>query len=123
MIKKRMIYLLGAVLLIAGCTKEPLPQLNDPNAPEYGFKGNIDGEAFEVEVGDGDANLSFGTSELNGIQTYYGQIDAPSEDFTMRIEVLRPERMPADLTSEGLEIIKNDPEFFVHNPACIRLDF
>ena len=108
-------------MVLASCTKEPLPELPEPSAPIYGLKGLIDGEAFDVNVGVGDAEITYGISEINGIGTYFGQIDAPSQDFTLRLEVFKPERVVADV-SEG-QMIQDDPDFFVHTPACVRLDF
>lgn len=123
MMKRSLMYLLGVTALIVACNKEPIPELNDSEAPTYGFRGGMNDEDFDIEVGEGDAALSYGVSSMNGIPTFYGQIDAPSQDITLRVEVIEPEKYPVDIDDEELQLIQDDPDFFVHNPACIRLNF
>lgn len=113
--------LFSVVLVFNACKKEPLPILPDSNDPVYTLNGKINDENFSIQVGVGDATISYGVDQLNGIETFYGLVESPSKDFALRVDILRPELFPAGSGTNGL--IGDDPDFFVHSPGCLMLGF
>lgn len=113
-------YIVLVVLVLASCKKVPLPDYPESNSPVYTLRGQIDEDSFYVAVGE-NADFLCGTSIMNGVETFYGQIESTPQDFLLRVDITKPERMPIKATDGG--IIKENPDFLVHNPSCIRLEF
>ncbi|MEZ4922665.1 MAG: hypothetical protein R2780_05775 [Crocinitomicaceae bacterium] len=118
---KNWLLLILVVVLAVSCKKEPLPELPDGNYPYYSVKGYVDGEYTEMKVGQEGIHISQGTSELNGMTTYYGQIISPSEDLMIRIEFIRPE---VNVTSQGYSAFNlSNIGLLVHEQGCYSAHF
>lgn len=108
-------------LVLVACKKEPLPDLPDETGPYYSIKGSMDGEDLDLNVGQEGIKIDYGVADLNGVETYYGQISSPVYGVEVRIEFVRPEMTVA---STGLQVFdKNNLGFLVHQSGCIEVDF
>jgi hypothetical protein len=95
-----------------------LPESNDP---VYFLSGTLNDEPFDVRVGVGDAGINYGVSQMNRVATYYGEVESESEDFLLRMDVIRPSLMPAAGDEEVL--IPQTGELLVHNPVNLQFRF
>lgn len=109
------------VLMLASCKKEPLPELPEDTPPYYSIKGTIDGDSLDLNVGQEGIEIAQGTSSVNGVSSYFGQIVSPSEDLVIKIEVLRPE---LKFNAVGVSAFDFDKlGFLVHEPGCRGFTF
>lgn len=110
-----------SVFVLAACKKEPLPELPESNDPYYMIRGLVNGDSINWTVGLDDITLSHGVSEMNGVESFYGQINSPFEGMAVRIDVLRPERF---FTGSEVSAIPSDElPFLVHRPGSIKFNF
>lgn len=108
-------------LVLVACKKEPLPDLPDETGPYYSIQGNIDSEPLDLNVGQEGIIIDYGVSELNGVDTYFGQISSPANDIEVKIEFVRPE---LQVSSSGIQAFDLDNMgFLVHETGCLDVDF
>ena len=119
--KRSVPYLLCLTAIVTSCNKTPLPTLPPSNDPVYYLSGTVNDDPFDVLVGVGDASITYGISEMNGIDTYYGEVKSESEDFLLRLDVLQPSLMPSVGNEEAL--IPENGELLVHNPVNLQFRF
>lgn len=109
------------ITLLSACKKEPLPELPTGNDPIYTMKGTIDGEEMNLSVGENSVVLRHGIESMNGVKTYYGEMESLTSEDQIRIEVVRPEKefsgMDYTLFNDG------DLPFLVHKKGKIVFDF
>lgn len=117
----RLLLIILSIVLFASCKKEPLPELPAENEPYYNISGLVNGDSINWTVGKEDATLSHGVTSMNGIQSFYGQINSPKDGMAIRIEILRPE-----IIFDGAEFsIIHDEElpYLVHEAGAIKFNF
>lgn len=115
------IFSLCAGLLLVSCKKDELPELPDPNAPYYSIRGLVNNDSIHWVVGLDQATITYGTGNMNGIETYYGQINSGTNDMAVRVEILRPEVVYDGTSLAGIESGKVD--YLFHKPGCIKFNF
>ncbi|MBK7128135.1 MAG: hypothetical protein IPM74_13100 [Crocinitomicaceae bacterium] len=109
------------MVIFSACKKEPLPVLPDENEPYYSIRGDVNDDSINWIVGLDDATFTYGVGEMNGINTYYGQINAGTGDMAVKIEILEPEifyngSSVAAISSQTLN-------YLVHEPGAIKFNF
>ena len=106
---------------IVSCKKEPLPDLPEENSPYYKIKGLVNDKSIDWNVGLDNVTISYGTGNLNGIETYYGQINSLSNNEAIKVEVIRPERI---FNGAQIAVIpQSGLSYFVHKPGAIKFNF
>jgi hypothetical protein len=109
------------VLVMASCKKEPLPELPENTAPYYSINGAIDGELIDLNVGQEGIEIAQGTSFINGMPSYFGQIVSPAEGLIIKLEFVRPE---LKLNATGVVAFDYSKlGFLVHEPGCRAFSF
>ncbi len=116
-------YLIAFVFAVSttACKKEKLPDLPNENGPYYHIEGLINEDSINWEVGIDDTWLSYGQSEINGIESYYGQITSGATGDIIRIELVRPE-----IYSNGTEISAftgANLAYLIHEPGAVKFNF
>ncbi|MBI3133921.1 MAG: hypothetical protein HYZ14_04525 [Bacteroidetes bacterium] len=116
-------YIPGLLIALAmfSCKKEELPELPEANAPYYSIRGLVNGDSINWVVGIDQTSLSFGTGSMNGIETYYGQINAGTGDMAIRVEILRPEIVYDGTTIAAVKTGETD--YLVHKTGSIKFNF
>ncbi|MEO9534094.1 MAG: hypothetical protein ABJG68_03780 [Crocinitomicaceae bacterium] len=118
---KKLLGFVMMVLVLAACKKEPLPDLPEDTPPYYSIQGSIDGEAIDLNVGQEGIEIAQGTSMINGIPSYFGQIVSPAEELIIKFEFVRPELM---LDATGVCAFDYSKlGFMVHEPGCRSFSF
>ena len=108
-------------LVLVACKKEPLPELPEDSGPYYSIKGGMDSEQIDLNVGQEGIKIDFGVSDINGIESYFGQISSPASDIEVKIEFVRPE---IRVSSAGIQAFDlNNLGFLVHQTGCMNVDF
>lgn len=108
-------------LVLVACKKEPLPELPSDTGPYYSIKGNMDNDQIDLNVGQEGIKIDFGISEINGVESYFGQISSPAYDIEVKIEFVRPEEK---VSSTGFNVFDFDNlGFLVHKSGCVNVDF
>src|SRR5687768_9377778 len=102
-------------LAVTSCKKEKLPELPDENAPYYSIRGLVEGDSIHWVVGLDQATLSYGMEKMNGIDTYYGQINSGSDDKAIRVEIIRPEVVFDGATLAAIK--SGQANYVVHKPG------
>ncbi|MCH2234608.1 MAG: hypothetical protein MK078_10175 [Crocinitomicaceae bacterium] len=115
---RKIIYLFILGLVIASCTKEPLPELPEGNDPFYTLRGNVGGDEIDLAVGENNVTISQGQEIMNGIETFYGELRAPSSNLVFRVEIIEPE-----FYTDNTEILSENVEFLHHEEGCLSVDF
>jgi len=110
-----------SIVVLVGCKKDPLPVLPDPNAPYYSIRGLVNGDSINWVVGADDATITHGVSEMNGVQTFYGQINSPQDEMAVKIEILKPEIFFDGSSIDA--IASNQLTYLVHKPGSIKFNF
>ena len=118
---KKLLGFVVIVLLLASCKKEPLPELPEDTSPYYSIQGELDGEELDLNVGQEGIQIAQGTSTVNGIPSYFGQIVSPTEDLIIKIEFIRPELMLNGTGVTAFDFSKLG--FMVHEPGCRTFSF
>jgi len=108
-------------LFIISCKKDPLPDLPDGNAPYYSIRGLVNNDSINWIVGLDGVTLQHGSSSMNGVQTFYGQMNATAQNMAVRIEILRPE-LVNDGSNYGA-ITSNNLAYLYHQPGFVKLKF
>lgn len=116
-------YLIALVFAVSmtSCNKEPLPNLPDENGPYYHINGLVNEDSINWKVGVDDTWLAYGQSNINGVESYYGQITSGLTGDIIRIEILRPE-----IFSDGTEISAftgADLGYLVHESGAVKFNF
>lgn len=115
-------YLLPFIALtITACKKEELPELPEENAPFYSIRGLVNEDSLNWVVGLDEATLSCGNASMNGIDTYYGQINSGSDGNAIRVEVVCPELIYDGATIGAIKSGK--AKYLVHQPGSVKLNF
>lgn len=120
---KKIAYLLILLcaFVIQSCKKEPLPELPEANDPFYTIRGLVDGDSIDWIVGLDDNTITYGTGSMNGVKTYYGQINAGTGDMAIRIEVIEPELLYNGSSFDGIKSGKS--ELLVQRPGEVKFNF
>ena len=119
--KMNWIYVLAIIAVTVGCKKEPIPTLPEGNDPVYTLKGQADGENIDFIVGIGTVTMRQGVSQMNGVLTYYGEIESVIDNEIIRVDVIRPE---TPRTGGGIKIFQNNQiPFMVHELGKVVFDF
>jgi len=103
------------------CNKESIPDLPTENSPYYHISGLINNDSINWQVGVNNCWLNYGQSDVNGVDTYFGQINSADNNNAVRIEVLRPE-----IYNNGSEIgaiTGTALNYLVHKPGSIKFNF
>ncbi len=109
------------VVVMTSCKKEQLPDLPDENGPYYHIAGLVDEDSINWKVGVDDTYLSYGQTSINGVESYYGQINSGATGDIIRIEIVRPE-----IYSNGTEISAftgANLTYLVHEPGAVKFNF
>ena len=106
------------IVFLVGCKKDPLPVLPDSNEPFYQVRGLVNGDSINWVVGLDDATITHGISEMNGVQTFYGQI---KDEMALKIEILRPEIFFDGTSIEAIE--GSQLVYLVHKPGSVKFNF
>jgi len=115
------LFLILSIGLLVGCKKDELPVLPDENEPYYSIRGLVNGDSINWVVGLNQATITHGVSEMNGVQTFYGQINSPVDGMAIKIEVLRPEIF---FNGSSVSAISgNQMTYLVHKPGAIKFNF
>lgn len=109
------------IVFLVGCKKDPLPVLPDSNEPFYEVRGLVNGDSINWVVGLDDATITHGISEMNGVQTFYGQINSPQDEMALKIEILRPEIFFDGTSIEAIE--GSQLVYLVHKPGSVKFNF
>jgi len=117
----KFLFLFLSIFGLVGCKKDPLPVLPDSNTPYYAIRGLVNGDSINWVVGVDDATITHGVSEMNGVQTFYGQINSLQDEMAVKVEILRPEIF-FDGTSIGA-IESNQLSYLVHKPGSVKFNF
>ncbi len=113
-------HIIAIAFLFTACNKTTLPDIPDSNDPVYYLRGEVSGNAFDINVGVSDATIEYGISDMNGIESYYGQITSESEDFDLRLDILRSELPNAGNSNS---VMPAQPELMVHKPGAVQFRF
>ncbi|UKN03558.1 hypothetical protein K6119_08530 [Paracrocinitomix mangrovi] len=118
---KGKLYILGIVLGLVACKKEPLPDLPPASPPYYSIKGNIDGNFVEMNVDQEGIHISQGVNVENGIKTYYGQLISVNDDLLLKIEFTQPEQLKS---SNGINLMNNgNISYMLQQEGCLAPSF
>lgn len=108
-------------LAFFSCKKESLPELPEENSPYYKIKGLVNEDLIDWNVGLNNVTITYGTGDMNGVQTYYGQINSATDGKAIKIEVIRPERF---FNGAKVTLIPTDGlSFFVQKSGAIKFNF
>lgn len=114
------ISLILAILLVA-CEKEPYPELPLGNDPIYSVKGLINSDSLNLTVGLENVEIKSGTSNKNGLTTYYGEMSNAVKDEKFRLEFIQLEK---ERTNEGYNVFESEKlSLLVHENAKMIFDF
>lgn len=106
---------------LTACKKDPLPVLPDGNDPVYTVRGLLNGDSLNYRVGVDNVTIHYGLSEMNGVPSYFGKLNAPADEFELTIELIRPENT---YNENGFRPIESKSyNFLVHDDGCITLKF
>lgn len=118
---KKLLLISVLTLALFSCKKEPLPDLPDETGPYYSIQGEMDGEEINLNVGQSGILISQGIDIENGVETFYGQIFAPSKDLLVKIEITKPEVL---MTATGMHVMnEGNVPFLIHQPGCLTPTF
>ncbi len=119
--KLTQLFFILSILLLASCKKDPLPELPDSNEPYYSVRGLVDEDSINWVVGLNQATITHGVTEMNGVQTFYGQINSPQTGMALKVEVLRPEII---FNGTSIDAISGNELFYlVHCPGSVKFNF
>lgn len=117
----KFLFLVLSLVVLAGCKKDPLPVIPDANAPYYEIRGLVNDDSINWVVGLEDVALTHGVTEMNGVQSFYGQINSPNDGMAVKIEILRPEIF---FDGASIDAIKgNQLYYLVHKPGSVKFNF
>lgn len=109
------------VALVVSCKKEQLPELPEGNDPYYHIAGLINNDSIDWGVGIDNTWITYGVSNINGVDSYYGQITNGLNDDAIRIDVLRPE-----IFTNGTEVSAFTGaklNYLTHESGAIKFNF
>lgn len=108
-------------LILIACKKEALPDLGESNEPIYNLSGSIDGESLDLQLGKGDAAVTYGLSEENGMPTFYGLIESESKNQKIKFEIIQNEKSK---NGDNYAVFNADEiPFLVHEKGRVQFDF
>jgi hypothetical protein len=110
-----------ALMVLAGCKKEPLPVLPESNDPYYTVRGLVDSDSINWVVGIDEVAISHGVSEMNGVKSFFGQISSPHDGMALKIEILSPERVYTG--TEIAAVTGGELDYLVHRNGSIKFNF
>lgn len=116
-------YLVATLTIVSmtSCKKEQLPDLPAANGPYYHISGLVNEDSINWEVGVDNTWISYGQSNVNGVESFYGQITSGLSGDIVRIEILRPE-----IFSDGTEIsafTDANLTYLVHQSGSLKFNF
>ncbi len=115
------IIVLMVILALSSCKKDPLPVLPEQNDPYYTIKGLMNNDSIDYSVGLENVSIIHGITELNGVDSYYGELYAPNDDFKFRIEIIKPE---ITNNASGFNPLQDgEYDYLYHNSGCVLFKF
>ena len=118
--KNRGIYLVLA-LVLGACKKEPLPDLPQETAPYFLIEGSMNGSGVYYNVGQEGIKIAHGKTQVNGVETYFGQILSPSDDILIKMEFTRPSKNYKATTFTAFDF--GSLGYLVNKPGCVNFGF
>ncbi len=113
--------LLITILLFVACEKEPYPELPLGNDPIYSIKGLVNSDSLNFTVGLDNVDIKSGTSNKNGLTTYYGEMSSAIKNEKIRLEFIQLEK---ERTTDGYNVFESEQlSFLVQENAKIVFDF
>lgn len=109
------------LFVLTACNKEKIPDLPTENSPYYHVQGLINNDTINWQVGNEGCWLNYGQSDVNGIKTFYGQINTLDNNNAVRVEIVKPE-----IYNNGSDvgaITSTQLQYLVHKPGSIKFNF
>jgi hypothetical protein len=118
---KKVLLFISVVAVLSACKKEPLPDLPEDNTPFYLINGLMNGDSVSLSVGQEGITFAQGTTTNNGIESYFGLINSPSDNLEIRMDFTRPQK---PMSASGLSVFDySQLGYLVDNPGCVGFSF
>lgn len=79
------IILIFSLLEFTGCTKDELPEIPESNSPIFRIDGEINGEEFSIEAGEGGWLMEDETKEVNGVNIFSGILKNNENEISLSL--------------------------------------
>jgi len=118
---KKIFLFIATLAVLTACKKEPLPDLPEDNTPFYLINGLMNDDSLSLSVGQEGITFAQGTSTHNGIDSYFGLINSPSDNIEIRMDFTRPQK---PMTASGVSVFDySQLGYLVDSPGCVGFSF